>query len=240
MSDTRHMDPMSAGGGHSGGGEGHGDEHSSDDEHGGGGSLDPREAADLLQQTRQQAERKLDYRSPWLSLIGAAVALIVLGAVWLSVRNQHPYKGPTPTAIAVLYGVLIVWIIIALAFGQRARAGVSGRSLRQQRAQAAVIVAALVAVSAYQGYLKSDGVSLSVVYGTYPLTAQLIVLGTIGAMVSSRREDWPGFGSSIAIILIAAGSAFAGPVGVWLSDGIGVAVVVLGDAAVQVWMRRRR
>ncbi|HUZ83953.1 MAG TPA: hypothetical protein VMU66_04615 [Gaiellales bacterium] len=239
MSDTRHMDPMSPGGGHSRGGDGGDSDDFSADEDESGAGLNPSEAADLLQQTRRRAERKLDYRSPWLSLVGAAVVLIALGAVWLSVRNQHPYKGPTPTALGVMYGVLVVWIILVLAVAQRASTGVSGRSIRQQRAQAAVVVAALVAVSVYQGYLKSDGVSLGVVYGTYPLTAQLIVLGTVGAAIAGWREDWPGFGSSMAIILVAAGSAFAGPAGVWLSDAIGIAVVVVGYACVQAWTRRK-
>jgi hypothetical protein len=42
----------------------------------------------------------------------------------------------------------------------------------------------------------------------------------------------------IAIALVATAGAFAGPRGVWLSDGIGCCVVVLGYAAAQVWLRR--
>jgi hypothetical protein len=34
------------------------------------------------------------------------VVLVALGAVWLSVRGQHPYKGPTATGLLVMYGVL--------------------------------------------------------------------------------------------------------------------------------------
>jgi hypothetical protein len=45
-------------------------------------------------------------------------------------------------------------------------------------------------------------------------------------------------GLSIAIVLVAAGSAFAGPRGVWLSDGIGLCVVLLGYSAAQAWQLR--
>jgi hypothetical protein len=200
--------------------------------------LDPREAANLLEQTRRQAARRFDPRSPQLSLVGAAVVLVALGAVWLSVRDQHPYKGPTAQGLLALYGILFAWIGFAAIMTQRANAGVKGRSIRQQQAYGAVVVVALVAVSVYQGVLKHDGVSLSVVYGTYPLTAQLIVLGTVGATFSGMREDWPGFAVAIAIILVAAGSAFAGPRGVWLADGIGCCVVVLAQSGVQAWLRR--
>ena len=36
------------------------------------GGLDPRGAASLLVQTQRQAQRGLDFRSPWLSVLAAA------------------------------------------------------------------------------------------------------------------------------------------------------------------------
>ena len=39
-------------------------------------------------------------------------------------------------------------------------------------------------------------------------------------------------------MLVAAGSAFAGPRGVWLSNGVGLCVVLLGYSAAQVWVLR--
>lgn len=203
-----------------------------------GGGLDPGEAARLLEQTRRDAQRKFNLSSPLLSLLGAAVVLVALGAVWLSVRGQHPYKGPTAAGLLVMYGILICWIGVVVNFRRRATAGVSGRSIRQERAYGAALVTALVGVSVFQGALKHDGVSLAIVYGTYPVTAQLIALGAIGAAIAAAREEWPGFGVGIAVALIAAGSAFAGPRGVWLSDGVGCCVAVLGYAAAQAWLLR--
>ncbi len=203
-----------------------------------GGGLDPREAAKLLEQTTRDAQRRLDFRSPWLSLLGAVAVLVALGAIWLSVRGQHPYTGPTAAGAVVMYGVLFCWIGVVFKVTRRATAGLSGRSVRQQRAYGAVGVTALVAVSVFQGVLKHDGVSHAIVYGIYPVTAQLIVLGTLGATVSAAREDWPALGVGIAVMLVAAGSAFAGPRGVWLSDGVGCCVAVLGYSAAQAWLLR--
>lgn len=203
-----------------------------------GGGLDPREAARLLEQTRREAQRKFDLTSPLLSLLGAAVALVALGAVWLSVRGQHPYKGPTAPGLVVMYGILLGWIAVVVSFRRRALAGLSGRSIRQERAYGAAVATGLVGVSVFQGVLKHDGVSLAVVYGTYPLTAQLIVLGAVGAAIAAAREQWPGFGVAIAVALVATAGAFAGPRGVWLSDAIGVCVVILGYAAAQAWLLR--
>jgi hypothetical protein len=204
----------------------------------GEGALDPREAARLLDQTRREAQRKFDLSSPLLSVLGAAVVLAAFGAVWLSVRGQHPYKGPTAPGLLVMYGILVCWIGVVVAFRRRATAGVSGRSIRQQRAYGAAVVTALVGVSVFQGVLKHDGVSRAIVYGIYPPTAQLIALGAVGAAIAAAREEWPGFGVGIAVALVATGSAFAGPRGVWLSDGIGCCVAVLAYAAAQAWLRR--
>ena len=204
----------------------------------GEGGFDPREAARLLEETTRNAERRFELTSPLLAVLGAAVVLLALGAVWLSVRGQHPYKGPTAAGLGVMYGILACWIVVVVTFRRRAMAGVSGASVRQQRAYAAAVVVALVGVSVYQGVLKHDGVSLGIVYGTYPVTLQLVALGALGAAIAAAREEWPGFGVGIAIALVAAGSAFAGPRGVWLSDAIGCSVVVLGYAAAQAWLRR--
>jgi hypothetical protein len=204
----------------------------------GGEGLDPRDAARLLERTRRDAQRQLDLSSPLLSLLGAAVALVALGAVWLSVRGQHPYKGPTAAGLVVMYGILACWIATVVAFTRRATSGLSGRSLRQQRAYAAAIVTGLVGVSVFQGVLAHDGVSNGVVYGIYPLTAQLILLGTVSAAMQASREHWPGFGVGIAVAVVATASAFAGPAGVWLSDGVGLCIAILGYAAAQAWLRR--
>ena len=47
-----------------------------------------------------------------------------------------------------------------------------------------------------------------------------------------------GIGISIAVMVVAAFSAFAGPRGVWLSDGIGLCIVLLADSAVQAGVVR--
>ena len=83
--------------------------------------------------------------------------------------------------------------------------------------------------------LAHNGASDGVVYGVYVVTATLLVLGTFWAARSAVREDWPGLGTSIALVLVAAVSAFAGPRGVWLSDGVGCCVVLLGYSAAQAW-----
>jgi hypothetical protein len=202
------------------------------------GGLDPREAASLLAQTQRRARRDLDFRSPQLSLLAAAAALVAFGSVWLSVRGQHPYKWPTPVGLLGLYAVVAIRIGSVVFAHRRATAGVSGPSVRQTRAQGAALAVALLAVYVVMAALAANGASDGVVYGVYVATATMLVLGTFGVARSAIREDWPEFGLSIAIVLIAAGSAFAGPRGVWLSNGVGLCIVLLGYSASQAWLLR--
>jgi hypothetical protein len=182
------------------------------------GALDPESASRLLTQTQRQAQRSLDFRSPWLTLIAAAVALIAFGAVWLSVREQHPFKGPTAAALVVLYALVAIRI---------------GTAVRQQRAEGVALVAALVAVYLPIVSLAQDGAGHASFYWVYAVTATLIVLGAFWAGRSAVREDWMGLGVSVAVMLVGAVSALAGPRGMWLSDGIGLCVVLLGYTAVE-------
>ena len=80
------------------------------------------------------------------------------------------------------------------------------------------------------GALIRAGAGDAVVYGLYVVTAPLIVLGAFWAARSAVREDWLGLIVASALMLVAAASAFAGPRGVWLSDGVGGCVVLLGYA----------
>lgn len=213
------------------------DRHTTDTYEDGGG-LDPRGAARLLEQTQRQAQRGFDFRSPWLTLLAAATALAAFGAVWLSVRGQHPYKGPTPAGLVVLYAFVLIRIGTVIYAHRRAQAGVSGRSVQRRQAEGAALGVALIAVYVVMAALASDGASDGIVYGVYVVTATMLVLGTFGAARSAVREDWHQLGLSIAVVLVAAGSAFAGPRGVWLSNGVGLCVVLLGYTAIQAWLLR--
>jgi hypothetical protein len=75
---------------------------------GNGGNFDPQQAAALLDQTTQQARRKFAPSPPWLLATRAVAVLAVCGAVWLSVRGQHPYQGPTAAVIPVLVAFIVL------------------------------------------------------------------------------------------------------------------------------------
>lgn len=194
---------------------------------GDGGGLDPRQAAELLERTRRQAERQFDIRPPLLTLLAALVILVAYGAVWLSVRDQHPYDGPSNTALAVLYSTLIVWVVLTSVVLRRATSGVGGRASRQRRIEGLVFAAIWMAVYVFQGALYHAGASKAIVYGIYPAAAPLIIVGAAAAAHAAARENLPLLGLALAGVAVATGGAFAGPAGVWAVIAVGGCAVLL-------------
>jgi hypothetical protein len=202
-----------------------------------GEELDPRTASALFEETKRQAERQFDHRPPLLMAIGAVAVLVAYGVVWRSVRDQHPYSGPSGAALAVMYSTLIVWVVVVAVFFRRATSGVGGRSSRQRRVEGAAFATVWIAVYVFQGALHHAGASHAIVYGIYPAAAPLIIIGGAAATHAAAREHWSVVIASLAAVALAAGAAFAGPAGVWGVMGIGLCVLILGYAGALVRLR---
>jgi hypothetical protein len=204
-----------------------------------GGELDPTEAALIVEQTAIAARRQFDPSSPLAAILGAGVFLFGYGAVWLSMRDQHVYTGPAGWSLAVLYGLIVVAGVVGSRVSWRARTGVSGRARRQLKGQAAAVWAAGIGAWVVEGALRYLGVSFKIVYGVYGPTVPLIALAAAGAGYAAAQEKWPELGVAIAIIAVASGSTFFGPLGAWGLTGLGCCIALLAYAAVlTVWLRR--
>jgi len=199
--------------------------------------LDPRSAAQLLDETTRQAQRQFDPRPPFLTLVAAFVVLIAYGSVWLSVRHQHPYAGPTHTALAVLYGTLAAWVVLVIVVLGRAGSGIGGRAARERRISGIAFTAVWIAVYVFQGALHHEGVSDAIQYGIYPAAAPIIIVGGAAATWEAAREHWQYVAVSIAAIAIACAGAFTGPATVWLVIGIGLSTIVAAYALIRFALR---
>ena len=199
---------------------------------GNGGTFDPRQAAALLDQTTQQARRKFEPSPPWLLVTRAVLVLAALGAIWLSVRGQRPYRGPTAADIPVLIGFIVVNFAATVAVRRRATAGVSGRS-RFSQGEIMVLVAALAAAIVAMTGLSAARVN----FAWYP-TSVLVIPGLAWAAIAAARANWLSFGTGLAIAALGVAGAFAGPAGSWAVAAVGLCVVLLASAAVIAWQQR--
>jgi hypothetical protein len=204
-----------------------------------GGELDPRAAAALFEQTKRQARRQFETQKPLMMLVQAAAVLGVYGAIWLSVRGQHPYQGPSLGVIGLVYLVVVVAAVAASVSRRRASSGVSGRTQRQERIMAAPIAVAWIAVYVFAGALRYDGFSNAIVYGVFDAAGPWLAVGAALAGVAAVREDWLLFGTAVAIIAVGTGSVFAGPIGVWGILAVGGCIGLIAKAVAQAILLRR-
>jgi hypothetical protein len=78
--------------------------------------MDLQQASAILLETQARAKRALVVRRPVLLAVWGAAWIVSDGVIWLSVRTQRPYSGPTPAALAVLgvYGAAAPIVLVAL------------------------------------------------------------------------------------------------------------------------------
>lgn len=192
-----------------------------------GGDFDPRQAADLLDQTRRAAMRRFEPAQPWLLAIRAVLVLATLGAVWLTVRGQHPYTGPRASALLIVAVFVVVNFTATVTIRRRATAGVSGRS-RFTPVEITVLAAGWVAPYAVMAGLGVTGDSRS---GSL-LTVPLIVVGVVFAAVMAARTDWRACCTGLAVAATGAVGASVGQADAWAVTAVGLCVTLLGSAAV--------
>lgn len=200
--------------------------------------MEPREAARLLAQTQADARRSLDFRAPWVSLVAAVVALAGFGIVWLNVRNQHPFTGPSPAALVFFYALIALRIATVIFAYARARTGISGHSVKVQRNEAAAMAAALLVWYVLLIAIATSAHHSAGFYWSLGLNGTLIALAAIWAGRSAIHKSWQQVALAGAVALIATVGAIAGPRGMWLVNGVGLCVLLLASAAIGTWHRR--
>lgn len=91
------------------------------------------EAAAVVQDARARARKELVISTPLVYMAWGLVWLIGYGAMWLSVRGQHPYTGPSGVSIAAVFVLAGSAIAAVLVIASKAAAGIDGQSVRQRR-----------------------------------------------------------------------------------------------------------
>jgi hypothetical protein len=199
---------------------------------GSGGTFDPQQAAALLGQTTRQARRQLEPTPPWLLAARGLGVLAALGVIWLSVRGQHPYRGPTAADIPVLVVFIVLNFFATVGVRQRATAGVRGKTQISQL-EIVVLVLAFVVTIAVMVTFGTSAASWAYHPGTV-----LILPALAWAALRAAKADWRSCVGGLAVVVVGVAGLFAGPAGSWAVAAVGLCAVLLARAAAIVRQRR--
>jgi len=197
--------------------------------------FDLSQAAAIMQEAREHALHELRARYPVVIATWGLVLMIGYGVIWLSVLGQHPYTGPTPLSLVVLTLLLAAGGVTTVVIVGRALTGVGGTSAAQRRVHSLALAGGLVGIFALEGALAHAGASDSLL-SVYGAVAPMLVTGVVYAASPAFWSDWSTRALGAWLIVVAASSAYAGPVGVW---GIAGLLAGLGFLAVAVVRRGR-
>lgn len=201
--------------------------------------LDPTEAARLIETAKLRARRQLSSRGPFISLMGAVVVFVCYGLLWLSVRGQHPYVGPSLGIIGLVYLLVALSAIIGTRFYARAMSGVTGPSKREERLRGISFGVPLAGFYTFLGALYHDGFSHAIVYGVVDACGPWIVAGTVLVVWGAAKEDWWKLGGGAGVVTVGTAAAFFGPSNCWGILAVAGGLGFVGHAlAHRVWDRR--
>jgi len=205
-----------------------------------GSEFDPKEAARILQEATRQARRSFDLKRPLLWVFAGTVVLLGYGALWFSVRDQHPYQGPSLGAIAGVYVAIVVGIALSARLLQRATKDVSGPSQVLTAGEGIAIALAYIATAVIQGALHHAGASHAIVYGIFPAAAPLVIAGCTLAGITGAKQDWPMFAVALAVVSVGTAGLFVSAAASWAVVGIGVFAITVVVAIAKAWVQHRK
>jgi hypothetical protein len=199
--------------------------------------MDLHEAAAILHDTGERARRALIVRRPVVFGVWGVAWFVADGAVWLSVRGQRPYSGPTPASLVALTLVVAAAAVITVVLVGRAGSGVGGWSVLQRRIFLLSYIGGYIGLFTVEAAIDHAGASRAVL-GVYGAAAPILLVGLVAAASSALTLDWSLFGLGIWLLALGAGSGFAGPVAVWAVSAIGGGAALVLMALIGLLRRR--
>jgi hypothetical protein len=201
------------------------------------GTLDPREAAELVRQSADHARSRLMVNQPLIYGAWGVAWLVGCGTMWLSVLGQQPFRGAPGWAAAVLgTGIGLAAVVTGIAT-VRASSGVGGVSARQGMMFGLAWPAGFAALFLILGAAAHLGAGPSAI-GVLGAAGPLLVTGLIYLVGAALWLDPVMFWLGAWALLVAAGGAWAGPAGALLTDAVAGGGGFLVAAALVAWRNR--
>ena len=141
------------------------------------------EAAAIVQDARACARRELVISAPVVYAAWGLVWLLGYGGMWLSVRGQHPYRGPSGVSIAVVFVLAGFAAAAVLVIAHKAAVGIDGRSVLYRRfilaAWAAGYLILLIVQAVISGSVSTRTLAMMALAGPLLLAGLVYILASV-------------------------------------------------------------
>jgi hypothetical protein len=201
--------------------------------------MDAQQAAVILEQARERARRELAVRRPALFVTWGLAVLVGYGALWLSVRGQHPFHGPTVPAVVTLIALFLAAAVITARFIDRASSGVGGPSVLQRGIFVSALAAGALAMDIFihaASHAAADRPLVALMAAAAPLLVAGVVF--VASCAVNGVLDRPRLALGLWLLAVAAEGGWAGPVTylavIALAGGGGIVLM----AAIEPLLRR--
>jgi hypothetical protein len=159
--------------------------------------------------------------------------------MWLSVRGQHPFHGPTVPAIVTLVALFLVAAVLTTWFIDRASSGVGGPSVLQRGMFVLALAAGGFALGIVVRAASLAGADRPVV-ALLRAASPLLVVGLVfvASCAINGSLDVPRLALGLWLLAVAAEGAWAGPVTYLAVIALAGGGGILAMAAIEPRLRR--
>ena len=167
------------------------------------------EAAAVVQDARARARKELVISTPLVYLAWGLVWLVGYGAMWLSVRGQHPYTGPSGVSMAAVFVLAGFAVAAVLVIANKAAAGIDGRSVRHRR-----IIGATWAIGYLSLLIVAPAISSSVSTRTLAFISfagPVLLVGLVYILAAALGRNRQAFVLGAWLVIVGIGCAWLAP-----------------------------
>jgi hypothetical protein len=167
------------------------------------------EAAAVVQDARARAGRELVISAPVVYVAWGLVWLLGYGGMWLSVRGQHPYQGPSGVAVAAVFVLAGFAVAAVLVIASKAVAGVDGRSARDRRIILATWGTGYLIVLVLQAALSSSVSTRTLAFVDF--AGPVLLAGLTYTVAFALGRSRPALALGAWLVLVGASCAWLAP-----------------------------
>ena len=193
------------------------------------------QAAAVVKDARARARRKLVICAPLVYAAWGLTVLLGYGAMWLSVRGQHPYAGPSGGSIAVVLGLAALAVAVVVVMISKTVAGIDGRSVRFRSIILRTYATGYLILLCVQVAIKSSVSNRTFLFVAF--AGPLLLAGLTYILASALRLDRTAFALGAWLVIVGVGCAWQAPAAILASCALAGGGAFLLMAVIKTGLR---